>query len=399
MARYPFARGSRLRQWIRSQLYVISALLVFAVVIILIYGLNPFGKDNDETVASLPPADEQDGTVEPASVAAAETDPKVTELMAEAVTQLNADPRAVVGVRDRLNALMPMDMTKAQDKTAEAAPLLAAQPRAQVELTDTARKPVTKANPKVTKLMAEAITRFNADPRAVIDTRDRLNELMKMDMSKEQQGFIKDQLSKLADKWLFSRTVFAEDKLCENYRVRRGEQLIRIGERFKVPYQILMQINKIRRPEALQAGQVIKVINGPFRVSIYRSTFTMDLYLQNTFVRSFPVGLGMPGRETPTGLWKVKPGGKMISPRWTDPDTGRTYRAQDPDYPLGSRWIALVGIEGEAKDRTGFAIHGTKDPEQIGTAGSRGCIRLHNGAAILVYNLLEPVQSTVRVED
>lgn len=344
MARYPFGRGSRLRQWIRSQLYVISALIVFAVVIILIYGLNPFGKDDDETVASLPPANEQNRIVEPAA-------------------------------------------------------LLAVAAKPEVELADTAPEPATRANPKVTELMAEAMTRFNADPRAVIDTRDRLNKLMQMDMTKEQQAFIKDQLSKLADKWLFSRTALPEDKLCENYRVRRGEQLIRIGERFKVPYQILMQVNKIRRPEALQAGQVIKVINGPFRVNIYRSTFTMDLYLQNTFVRSFPVGLGMPGRETPTGLWQVKPGGKMISPTWTDPDTGRTYRAQDPDYPLGSRWIALVGIEGEAKDRTGFAIHGTKDPEQIGTAGSRGCIRLHNGAAILVYNLLEPIHSTVRVEN
>ncbi len=399
MARYPFGRGSRLKQWIRSQLYVISALLVFAVVIILIYGLNPFGKENDETVASLPPADEQNGIVEPAPLSAAQANPKVTELMAEAMTQLNADPRAVVDVRGRLNGLMQTDMTKEQGKTAEPAPLLAAQARPQVELTNTAPKPVTEDNPKVAKLMAEALTRLNTDPTAVIYTRDRLNELMKMDMSRDQQASIRDQLSKLADKWLFSRTVFPEDGLCENYRVRRGEQLIRIGERFKVPYQILMQINRIRRPEALQAGQAIKVINGPFCVEVFRSTFTMDLYLQNTFVRSFPVGLGMPGRETPTGLWQVKPGGKMISPTWTDPDTGRTYRAQDADYPLGSRWIALDGIEGEAKDRTGFAIHGTKDPEQIGTAGSRGCIRLHNGAAILVYNLLEPAHSTVRVRD
>jgi len=89
----------------------------------------------------------------------------------------------------------------------------------------------------------------------------------------------------------------------------------------------------------------------------------------------------------------------LISPTWTDPDTGRTYRAKDPDYPLGSRWIALEGIDGEAKGRTGFAIHGTKDPEQIGMAGSRGCIRLDNGVAVLVYNLLVPIYSQVTVEE
>ena len=69
------------------------------------------------------------------------------------------------------------------------------------------------------------------------------------------------------------------------------------------------------------------------------------------------------------------------------------------DDPLGSRWIALDGLEGNAKGRTGFAIHGTKEPESIGTRSSRGCIRLLNGEAIEVYNLLVPVLSEVRVID
>jgi len=123
----------------------------------------------------------------------------------------------------------------------------------------------------------------------------------------------------------------------------------------------------------------------------------MDLYLQETFVRSFRVGLGKSGSETPTGLWRVKIGGKLIKPVWTNPLDGKTYYPEDPDYPLGSRWIGLEGLEGAAKGRTGFAIHGTKEPEQIGTADSQGCIRLHNGNAILLYNLFEEGLSTVEV--
>ncbi|MEE9370807.1 MAG: L,D-transpeptidase, partial [Sedimentisphaerales bacterium] len=153
----------------------------------------------------------------------------------------------------------------------------------------------------------------------------------------------------------------------------------------------------ISRAEALQAGETIKVINGPFHARVYRSTFTMDLYLQNTFVRSFPVGLGKPGMETPTGLWAVKAGGKLIKPSWTDPITGKRYEGDDPDYPLGSRWIGLEGLSGDAVGRTGFAIHGTKKPEEIGTAGSQGCVRLHNGDVILVYNLVVPVYSRVEI--
>ena len=101
--------------------------------------------------------------------------------------------------------------------------------------------------------------------------------------------------------------------------------------------------------------------------------------------------------ETPTGLWAVKPAGKLITPTWTDPLSGKTYEAEDPDYPLGSRWIGLEGLKGDAVGRTGFAIHGTKNPEEIGTAGSQGCVRLHNGDVILLYNLLVPEYSRVEI--
>ena len=263
-------------------------------------------------------------------------------------------------------------------------------------LLEAIRGPTAEPNPKVTKLIDEAVALVNGKPARIIEARDILNEALPMRQSRQQQAFVKGQLSELADKWLFSKTFYPQDKLCGSYKVQPGDQLRTIGRQHKVPYEILMEINRIARPEALRAGETIKVINGPFHAKLYRSTFTMDLYLQKTFVKSFPVGLGQPGTETPTGLWVVKPGRKLIKPRWTDP-TGKTYEPDDPDYPLGSRWIGLEGIKGEAKDKTGFAIHGTKDPNEIGTAGSQGCIRLDNGDAILIYNLLVPSHSHVRV--
>ncbi len=264
-------------------------------------------------------------------------------------------------------------------------------------LLEIALEPTAKPNPQAAELIAEAMALVNAKPVRIIEARDRLNEALPMPMSEPQRAVVKKQLSELADKWLFSRTIFPQDRLCGTYKVKPGDLLSTIGKRFKVPYEILMEINRISNPQALQAGETIKVINGPFHVRIYRSAFTLDLYLQNTFVRSFPVGLGKLGMETPTGLWVVKPGGKLIKPTWTDPISGRTYEAESPDYPLGSRWIGLEGITGEAKGREGFALHGTKDPEEIGTANSQGCIRLHNGDAILMYNLLMPGFSQVEI--
>jgi lipoprotein-anchoring transpeptidase ErfK/SrfK len=144
---------------------------------------------------------------------------------------------------------------------------------------------------------------------------------------------------------------------------------------------------------------MIKIIHGPFHAKVYRSTFTMDVYLQNSFVRSFRVGLGQEGKETPTGLWSVRQGGKLIKPPWSDPETGKLLHYGDEGYALGSRWIALDGLGGNAKGRTGFGIHGTVEPETIGTKSSKGCIRLHNGDVKKVYNLLTEVQSLVRVID
>ena len=270
-------------------------------------------------------------------------------------------------------------------------------PHLELKLSKTIPLETSEPNPKVTELMDEAVELVNSGSAGSIEARDRLNEAMSMPMNNVQRDAIKQKLSTLADKWLFSREVLPNDTLCSRYKVEQGELLSAISTEHRVPWEILMQVNKIDRPELLRAGEMIKVIHGPFHARVRRSTFTMDLYLQDTFVRSFRVGIGKSGRETPTGLWRVKLGGKLISPKWTDPDTYKTYKADDPDYPLGSRWIALEGISGEAEGRRGFAIHGTKKPQEIGAAGSRGCIRLYNGDAILVYNLLTPGLSRVEV--
>lgn len=335
MARYP--RSSRGRGRPRNRIYIVLALLIIAVVIAFIYKPYPFGKKETSVISDV----------------------NITEV-SEAIPPEPPEPKPELNVLD-----IP--------------------------------EPTAEDNPKVTELIAEAVAFTAEKPDKIIEARDRLNEALLLPMSNQQRTFAKGQLSALADKWLFSRTIFSEDKLCGSYKVKPGDQLRKIGEQFKVPYEILMKINNIRSPEALQAGETIKIINGPFHARVYRSTFTMDLFLKNTYVQSFPVGLGKPGMETPIGLWVVKPGGKLIKPVWTDPITSKTYHPESQDYPLGSRWIGLEGIEGQAKDRTGFAIHGTKDPNEIGTAGSQGCIRLHNGNAILVYNLLMPSLSKVEV--
>lgn len=335
---------------------MVSALFIIAVVVIFVY--RPSIKNTDETSAALADTAIENKTVTPAPPAVPQ--PKLSQLAPKGLTPQGPAPAA------------------------------AAEP-------DLSRRSEAKADSRVTQLIADAMKRLEATPAKIIEARDRLNDTLALPVSGQQQAYVKEQLSILADKWLFSRTVFPGDGLCGAYEVQPGDLLLTIGKHFKVPYEVLLEINGISRPGALQAGQIIKVINGPFHARISRSTFTLDLYLQNTFVRSFPVGLGKTGMETPTGLWTVKAGGKLIKPAWTNPITGRRYEADDPDYPLGSRWIGLEGLEGSAVGRTGFAIHGTNNPQEIGMPSSQGCIRLRDADAVLVYNLLMPVCSQVEI--
>jgi len=341
-------------------IYLIPVVLIVAVAIAFHYG--PFGKDKNQ--------DEPNDITPEANVPELnQTEPKIVK-----------EPK--------------QELERTLEPLSEPPP----EPVLEPNLPEIAPVQDVEPNPEAAALIAEATALLSEKPSRIIDAREKLNETLRIPMNIQQRTFVKDQLSELANKWLLSKIIFPDDQLCGSYLVKSGDELRIIGKRYKVPWEILQEINQITRPEALQAGEQIKVINGPFHAKVYRSTFTMDLYLQDeTFVRSFRVGLGKEETETPTGLWLVKSDGKLIKPPWPDPVTRKMYYPEDPDYPLGSRWIGLEGIKGNAKGREGFGIHGTKDPEQIGTTGSRGCIRMHNGEVILLYNLLVPGVSTVEV--
>jgi len=362
-------RGRRNTQ---SWRYIVPALLIVGLVIAIIYGRL----DKDEN-----PVD-NNVTPEAAMSQVQEEEPQEVK-EPEIVKEPQPEP-----LPERLPEPIPEPEPEISTTITEQVP-------SEVETI-----PDVAPNPEAAALIAEAMALISEEPGRIIDARTKLTEAFRMPMSRQQRAFVKDQLSELADKWLFSATIYPDDKLCDSYKVKPGDLLSTIAKKHKVPWKILQDVNKISRPEALRAGETIKVINGPFHARVDRSSFTLDLYLQDkTFVRSFRIGLGKPGHETPTGLWRVRASGKgkLIKPPWPDPDTGKMYYAEDPDYPLGSRWIGLDGLEGNAKGRTGFGIHGTKDPEQIGKMDSRGCIRMYNGDVILVYDLFEEGISTVRV--
>ena len=62
--------------------------------------------------------------------------------------------------------------------------------------------------------------------------------------------------------------------------------------------------------------------------------------LENGNLRKiFPVAIGMPGWEIPTGRFEVLQ--KIPNPVWVHPVSGERVEEQGPDNLLGSRWIAF----------------------------------------------------------
>lgn len=255
--------------------------------------------------------------------------------------------------------------------------------------------PANTTNPRVASMLADAQNCINEGK--IIVARNTLNDTLNMQMDPATREVVKNLMKNLADQWLFTRVIQLGDDLCTTYRVQSGDMLSSIAAKHKIPYQLIMKLNNIPSERALRSGQEIKVVNGPFHAVVYKSAYIMDLYLQNIYVKSYKIGIGKEEHETPVGLWRVKMGGKMIKPTWTDPDTGKTYHADDPDYPLGSGWIALDGIDSRTRGIQGIAIHGTNEENTIGSKSSRGCIRLYNGELTEVYDLLEPGYTELRV--
>lgn len=107
------------------------------------------------------------------------------------------------------------------------------------------------------------------------------------------------------------------------------------------------------------------------RITIDLSDRRLTLYQGDTALASYPVAVGRSEWRTPTGDFAVM---QMIrDPTWVNPFTNQVIAGGHPGNPLGRFWI---GFWTDGDNWVG--MHGTPNPESVGTAASHGCIRLYN---------------------
>ncbi len=188
--------------------------------------------------------------------------------------------------------------------------------------------------------------------------------------SPESRSVIMQRLDENARRIYFS----PQPHFLDPYVIQSGDFLQRVAPKYRISWQYLSKLNNAN-PRRIRAGQKLKVIRGPFSAWIDLSEFALTVHCHGFYVKRYPVGIGRDG-ATPIGRFRVL--NKVTNPQYTDPD-GRVVDGNDPTNPLGTHWIDL----GDS-----YGIHGTINPDSIGKAESRGCIRLRNADVAEVYDFL-----------
>lgn len=171
----------------------------------------------------------------------------------------------------------------------------------------------------------------------------------------------------------------------KKHTTKNKESLIEIARKYDIGYNEISDSNPYL--DAFVPGDDVTVIvptswvlpNLPSYQGIVINLSEMRLYYffrkhKTNFVKTFPIGIGTEGNDTPEGIFSVIE--KTIRPSWHVPES---IREEDPDLPsivppgpdnpLGSHAIRL--------SLPTILIHGTNRPYGIGRRVSHGCIRLY----------------------
>jgi len=119
----------------------------------------------------------------------------------------------------------------------------------------------------------------------------------------------------------------------------------------------------------------------PTRILLSLNDRRVYLYEGDKVKASYPVAVGKPGWETPTGEFSVVD--KALDPVWENPWTGEVIQP-GPDSPLGPA-IIVFKLDSEGM----YAFHGTSNEELIGQAVSHGCVRMRNEDILAMYEQVD----------
>ena len=169
-----------------------------------------------------------------------------------------------------------------------------------------------------------------------------------------------------------------------DYTVEKGDSLSGIGARYGVSAKSLASRNGIKLSTKLRPGQLLRVDNRHIVPATLENGILINLpqrllflFEDGRLVAWYPVAVGQPDWQTPTGSFKVMT--RETDPVWDVPVSIQREMARKgervrkkvppgPDNPLGEYWMGLSA--------TCCGIHSTNAPQSVYQFKTHGCVRM-----------------------
>ncbi|MCF7855029.1 MAG: L,D-transpeptidase family protein [Candidatus Pacebacteria bacterium] len=179
------------------------------------------------------------------------------------------------------------------------------------------------------------------------------------------------------------------------YEVEAGDTLIEIAQAHNTTVPAIIRGN----PELgggsdkIFPGMIVHIYRADWRIEVVKEQYALLLFDGERLFKHYACAIGRQGR-TPVGTFKVS--SKIYEPDWTPP--GKVIPYGSEENVLGTRWLGIVPTEDTDSTLKGYGIHGTWEPESIGTQASQGCIRMRNEEVEELYDIV-PRGTPVIIKD
>jgi hypothetical protein len=249
-------------------------------------------------------------------------------------------------------------------------------------------EPARPAPPAVNEALPDGVTAPTGDLVEIADIEKLIAEeqdvLALQEMTRRywkmpaERELLRPRMEELSNRIYFS----PQPHYFEPHVIQNTEQLRQVAPKYSLSWQYLARLNNTD-PKRIRPGQRLKVAPGPFHALVTIRSHELIIHNNGCYVKRYRIGAGK-DRSTPIGTFKVL--GKETNPTYYGPEG--VVKADDPNNPLGERWIDIGNS---------FGVHGTNEPDSIGQDKSRGCIRMTNEDVAEVYDFLV-IGSEVKIQ-
>jgi lipoprotein-anchoring transpeptidase ErfK/SrfK len=169
-----------------------------------------------------------------------------------------------------------------------------------------------------------------------------------------------------------------------SYQIKPGDTLAKIAKEFNTTVELIKKSNNLSDDKILP-GKKIKVWNAPFNILVNKSQNVLLLKTNEEVFKTYTVSTGT-NNCTPIGTFKIVE--KLVNPTWFK--AGAVVASGSPENVLGTRWMGF--------NISGYGIHGTVEPQNLGKQVTQGCVRMANPEVEELY-MIVPKGTEVTIID